>query len=47
MFDEDLNLIKNVVGPAGSNWSYGSVTDIGVDKDGNVYVGGSRTGSFI
>ena len=47
MFDEDLNLIKNVDGPGGIDWSYNSVTGIGVDKDGNVYVGGSRTGSFI
>jgi len=47
MFDEDLNPVKNVVGPAGIDWSYGSVTGIGVDKNDNVYVGGSRTGSFI
>jgi hypothetical protein len=47
MFDEDLNLIKKVDGPAGIDWSYGSVTGIGVDSEGNVYVGGSRTASFI
>jgi len=47
MFDENLNLIKSVIGPGGIDWDYGSATGIGIDKDGNVYVGGSRSGSFI